>query len=51
MPVFSDEKEIIGMDLIEKKGVENLRRVGGEETIIKICCIKKTIFNFQLLKY
>lgn len=36
------------MDLIEKKGVENLRRVGGEETIIKIFCMKKnfSIFNF-----
>lgn len=43
------ERKIIGMDLIEKKGVENLRRVGGEETIIKIFCMKKD-FQFSTSK-
>lgn len=45
MPVFSIERERKGTELGGWRVGEDLGVIGGGETVIRIYCIKKPIFN------
>ena len=48
--LYSNGREKRGVDVEVRGNRENTRGVGGRETIIKIYCMKKYIFNKNKMK-